>query len=254
MSYGYDTNGDGYNDLWTEDHGRPLSPYEGMQEGWSRDFYTGHPNPDFGLIPWGTAPEEEAYYDSPIGPEPQFGEEYIYDDSPYIYDDSPYVDPWAYQPSNSDPDWIGDEWGSPDQVYDTSDAALSDTTDSSYYASPPPLNQIVPYEDPEVIELDTPPGGWDVYYTGNYPTYEDFYANASAPMDEGSFGWDDYDDTAFQDQLNDLTMDDPSSPLEGIDSGILGGLVLGKHKKRWQHLSDVWPSGALANLANLVVV
>lgn len=250
MSYRSDSNGDGVNDLWAEDHGRPLSPYEGMQEGWSNDVYTGQTNPDFGLIPWGTAPEDEAYYDFPIGPEPQFGEE-------YIYDDSLYADPWAYQPSNSDPDWIGDEWGSPDQAYDMSDAGWSDITDSSYYASPPPLNQIVPYEDPEVIELDTPPGGWDPYYTGNYPTYEDFYANASAPMEEaseGSFGWDDYDDTAFRDQVNDLAMDGPSSPLGRMDSVFLGGLVLGKHKKRWQQLSDVWPLGALANLVVASVV
>jgi len=224
-----DVDGDGTFDTWEPGgemydakYGRPLSPYEGMQEGVSMDYYTGDNNPSFGLIPWGTAPEEHSYYDFPIGPEPQYGEE-------YMYDDNPYADEWAYglgdpalQGHGPIPAWIEDEmnaWPVGGDLGTESQITPSLGTDISYGS-----DSYNTAEDQWLVPF-VPPAD----YTD--PAYAGVYNNASAPTEAEVFGWDDYNDTAFQDQSSDLTMDDPSSPLSGM--GLGAGLLLGKHKKRW---------------------
>lgn len=234
-----DVDGDGTLDHWEPGgelyeakYGRPLSPYEGMQEGVSMDYYTGDNNPSFGLIPWGTAPEEHSYYDFPIGPEPQFGEE-------YMYDDDPYADEWAYGLADPLPHgfgpipaWIQDEmnaWPVGDDLGSNSQITPSLGTDISYDSN---VSDVA--EDQWIVPYVPPPSYID-------PAYQDIYNGATAPYEFDPTSQDypplvpygedgpEADDYSGLTDSYDTSMDDPTSPSSAM--GLGAGLLLGKHKK-----------------------
>lgn len=193
---------------------RPFSPYEDMPDERPTNFQATMP-----YIEWGEAPEEYDYYDFPIGPENQYNEE-------FLYNDSPYLDPWAYSEyTNDDIQNQLDNWSAPP------------AQDMYGYDPPPPLTNIVspdemdntsylnwdwgsnvdpdqiPYDLSDVDPIQVPDADWSPIH----------YSEYSVPFKPPILGDADYPGY----------FDSPGVDLDDVNNGpgnMLALGLLGKHK------------------------
>jgi len=203
------------------DKGRPLSPYEGMEE----NISNWHAGMDY--VEWGEAPEEYPYYDFPAGPEQQFNEE-------VFYDVSEYADPWAYGEYNED------------DIQNQLDNMLvppAPAEDYYGYDPPPPLSNIVAPDQMDTMSYLNWDWGPDVD-PNQIPIGGDFEIPYKDPIstDLDAPGHFDYS------SVSPMVLDDPNDGPG--DMWKLG--LLGKHKiyygstcrtfSFWRFETPWWPN------------